>query len=206
MPLPNLSSRALMAATLIAASSVLALAQQQQPSRVRGTVESVDGEIVHVKTRDGKDVTMHMAKDARVAGVAKIALSEVKAGSYIGTTTTPGPNDTHTAIEVHVFREAQRGTGDGSRPWDLKPNSSMTNGAVDQMVEANDGRVLVVKYKDGEKKVVITPDTAVVTYVPATQDDIKVGAKVFAVATTNADGSLEMTRASVGRDGIAPPM
>ncbi len=147
-----------------------------------------------------------MPKDVRVAGVAKIALSDVKVGSYVGATTTPGPNDTHLAVEVHLFPEAQRGTGEGSRPWDLKPNSSMTNGAVDQTVAGNDGHTLIVKYKDGEKKVVITPETAVVTYVPATQDDIKTGAKVFAVATKNADGTYEMTRVSVGRDGIAPPM
>ena len=196
----------LFASLLVIGWSAIASAQQPQPSRIRGTVERVEGEMVQIKTRDGQDVTVHMAKEARVAGVAKIALSDVKVGSYVGATTTPGPNDTHLALEVHLFPEAQRGTGEGSRPWDLKPNSSMTNGAVDQTVAGNDGHTLVVKYKDGEKKVVVTPDTAVVTYVQATKDDIKLGAKVFVVATKNADGSYEMTRASVGRDGIAPPM
>ena len=196
----------LFASLLAVGWSAIASAQQPQPSRIRGTVERVEGEMVQIKTRDGQDVTVHMAKEARVAGVAKIALSDVKVGSYVGATTTPGPNDTHLAVEVHLFPEAQRGTGEGSRPWDLKPNSSMTNGAVDQTVAGNDGHTLVVKYKDGEKKVVVTPDTAIVTYVPATQDDIKSGAKVFVVATKSPDGSYEMTRASVGRDGIAPPM
>ncbi len=200
------ASRVLFAALLFAGWSAAASAQQPQPSRIRGTVERVDGETVQIKTRDGQDVTVHMPKEARVAGVAKIALSDVEVGSYVGATTTPGPNDTHLAVEVHLFPEAQRGTGEGSRPWDLRPNSSMTNGAVDQTVAGNDGHTLIVKYKDGEKKVIITPDTAIVTYVPATQDDIKSGAKVFVVATKNADGSYEMSRVSVGRDGIAPPM
>ena len=200
------ASRVLFAALLVAGWSAAASAQQPQPSRIRGTVERVDGETVQIKTRDGQDVTVHMPKEARVAGVAKIALSDVEVGSYVGATTTPGPNDTHLAVEVHLFPEAQRGTGEGSRPWDLRPNSSMTNGAVDQTVAGNDGHTLIVKYKDGEKKVIITPDTAIVTYVPATQDDIKSGAKVFVVATKNADGSYEMSRVSVGRDGIAPPM
>ncbi len=181
-------------------------AQQPPATRLRGTIESIDGETLHIKLRDGQEIAAHMAADMKVSGVATISLSEVKAGSYIGTTTTPGTGDVQTAVEIHVFPENMRGTGEGSRPWDLKPNSSMTNGSVDPTVVGNDGHMLVVKFKGGEKKVMVTPDTAVVTYVPADKSDIKAGARIFAVATKSPEGTLDINRISVGRGGIAPPM
>lgn len=200
--------RAITVAALLLPSYALA---QQSPvsstTRVRGTVENLDGETLHVKSRDGADVTLHMAQTASVAGVAKMSLADVEVGSYIGVTSLPDADGTQKAVEVHVFPEAMRGTGDGTRPWDLKPNSSMTNGAVDERtVAGNDGHTLTVKYKGGERKVLVTPETTVVTYVPAARSDIKAGTPVFAIATKRPDGTLDVARLSIGRDGLAPPM
>src|SRR4051794_2363084 len=207
MPLSPLSYlRPLAALALIAASSMLALAQQTSPSRVRGTIESVDGETLLVKSRSGEDVKLTMTGDIRVVGIVKIALSDIKVGSFIGTTTVPGPDGGNNAVEVHVFPEDMRGTGEGSRPYDLKPNSSMTNATVADSVVGKDGHTLLIKYKDGEKKVMVGPDTPVVTYVPAGKSDLKPGAKVMAFMKKLPDGSFETNRVSVGRDGLTPPM
>jgi hypothetical protein len=118
----------------------------------------------------------------------------------------PGADGTPTAVEVHVFPEDMRGTGEGSRPWDLKPNSTMTNATVAESVVGNDGHTLLVKYKDGEKKVLVTPETPVVTYVPGDKSDLKDGAKVIAFVKARPDGSFDSDRISVGRDGLTPPM
>jgi hypothetical protein len=207
MPLrPSPYLRPLIAFALVAASSILALAQQTSPSRVRGTVESVDGETLMVKSRSGEDVKLTMTGDIRVVGIVKIALSDIKVGSFIGTTTVPGPDGGHNAVEVHVFPEDMRGTGEGSRPYDLRPNSTMTNATVAETVAGNDGHTVTVKYKDGEKKVTVAPDTPVVTYVPAGRSDLKAGAKVIAFMKKLPDGSFETNRVSVGRDGLTPPM
>jgi hypothetical protein len=192
---------------MVVASSLSVIAQQPpSPSRVRGTIEAADGEVLSVKSRGGEDFKLHMAGDMRVAGIAKISLSDIKVGSFIGTTTVPGPDGGNNAIEVHVFPEDMRGTGEGSRPYDLRPNSTMTNATVTESVVGNDGHTLLVKYKDGEKKVVVTPETPVVTYVPADKSDLKAGAKVIAFIKKLPDGSFETNRVSVGRDGLTPPM
>jgi hypothetical protein len=136
-----------------------------------------------------------------------MSLADIKVGSYIGVTSVPDSDGSQKAVEVHVFPEAMRGTGDGTRPWDLKPDSSMTNGAVDdRTVAGNDGHTLTVKYKRGERKVVVTPETLVVTFVPATRSEIKAGTPVFAIATRKPDGTLDVARLSIGRDGVSPPM
>ena len=199
--------RPLAALVVVAVSVLSALAQQSPtPSRVRGTIEGVDGDVVAVKSRSGEDVKLHMTGDIRLVGITRISLADIKVGSFIGTTTVPGPDGAPTAVEVHVFPEAMRGTGEGSRPYDLKPNSTMTNATVAESVVGNDGRTLLVKYKDGEKKVVVSPETPVVTYVPADKSDLKVGAKVIAFMKQLPDGSFETNRISVGRDGLTPPM
>ena len=191
----------------VAASSLYAIAQQPPtPSRVRGTIEAVDGDVLSVKSRSGEDVRLHLTGDARVVGITRIALSDIKVGSFIGTTTVPGPDGGANAVEVHVFPEDMRGTGEGSRPYDLRPNSTMTNATVAQTVAGNDGHTLMIKYKDGEKKVVVSPDTPVVTYVPADKSDLKAGAKVIAFVKQLPDGSFETNRVSIGRDGLTPPM
>jgi hypothetical protein len=208
MPVRHSSlGRPLLAAAFVIASSLCAIAQQAPaPSRVRGTIEAVDGNLLSVKSRDGEDFKLHMAGDMRVAGIAKISLADVKVGSFIGATTVPGPDGSQNAIEVHVFPESMRGTGEGSRPFDLAPNSTMTNATVAESVVDNSGQVLTVKYKDGEKKVVVSPDTPVVTFVSADKSDLKAGAKVIAFMKKLPDGSFEATRVSVGRDGLTPPM
>jgi hypothetical protein len=208
MPVRRLTLfRPLVAIAVVAASSIYAIAQQPPtPSRVRGTIEAVDGDVLSVKSRSGEDYKLHMAGDMRVAGIVKISLSDIKVGSFIGTTTVPGPDGGNNAIEVHVFPEDMRGTGEGSRPFDLRPNSTMTNATVAETVAGNDGHTLMIKYKDGEKKVVVSPDTPVVTYVPADKSELKAGAKVIAFFKKLPDGSFEANRISVGLNGLTPPM
>jgi hypothetical protein len=199
--------RPLIALAMVVATSIAALAQQSPtPSRVRGAIEAVDGDVISVKSRSGEDVKLHMTSDMMVVGIVKIPLSDIKVGSFVGATTVPGPDGVPTAVEVHVFPENMRGTGEGSRPYDLKPNSTMTNATVAESVAGNDGHTLLVKYKDGEKKVVVTPETPVVTYVPGDKSDLKAGAKVIAFMKKLPDGSYETNRVSVGRDGLTPPM
>jgi hypothetical protein len=198
--------RPLVAMAMVAASTYAIAQQSPTPSRVRGTIESVDGDVLSVKSRSGEDVKLHMTPDMRLVGISKISLSDIKVGSFIGTTTVPGPDGMPTAVEVHVFPEDMRGTGEGSRPYDLRPNSTMTNATVAESVVGNDGHTLLVKYKDGEKKVSVPAETPVVTYVPADKSDLKAGAKVIAFTKKLPDGSFETNRVSVGRDGLTPPM
>jgi hypothetical protein len=196
---------AIMAA--VAASSLSAIAQQPPtPSRVRGTIEAVDGDVLAVKSRAGEDFKLHMAGDMRLLGITKIALSDIKVGSFIGATTVPGPDGSQNAVEVHVFPEAMRGTGEGSRPFDLRPNATMTNATVAETVAGTDGQNILVKYKDGEKKVVVSPDTPVVTYVPADKSELKAGAKIIAFFKKLPDGSYQANRINVGLNGLTPPM
>ena len=192
-------------ALVVAAST--SFAQQPQTVRVRGTVEAADGPMLTVKGRDGQTTyKVKMADNVSVRGIVKAALSDIKDNSFIGVTGMPQADGSQKAVEIHIFPEAMRGTGEGHRPWDLQPGSTMTNAAVAQMVKGVDGDVITLKYKDGEKKVVVTPETPVVTYVPADKSDLKVGAKVIAFIKKLPDGSLETSRVSVGRDGLTPPM
>jgi hypothetical protein len=201
-------ARPLIAAAMVAASVFGAIAQQPPtPTRVRGTIEGVDGDLLVVKSRGGEDVKLHLTSDVKVVGIIKISLADIKLGSFIGTTTVPGADGRQNAVEVHVFPEDMRGTGEGSRPYDLKPNSTMTNATVaEQQVTGADGQTLMIKYKDGEKKVTVGPDTPVVTYVPGEKADLKAGAKIIAFIKQLPDGSYETNRISVGRDGLTPPM
>jgi hypothetical protein len=199
--------RPLFAVAMVAASTIYAIAQQPPtPTRVRGTIEGIDGDLLAVKSRGGEDFSLRMTPDIRVVGITKIALSDIKVGSFIGTTTVPGPDGAQNAVEVHVFPEDMRGTGEGSRPYDLHPNSSMTNATVAESVAGNDGHTLLIKYRGGEKKVQVSPETPVVTYVPADKSDLKPGAKVIAFMKKLLDGSLETNRVNVGQDGLTPPM
>ena len=199
--------RPLFALAMVAASTIYAIAQQPPtPTRVRGAIEAVNGDVLAVKSRGGEDFSLRMTPDIRIVGIIKIALADIKVGSFIGTTTVPGPDGVQNAVEVHVFPEDMRGTGEGSRPYDLRPNSTMTNATVADSVLGNDGHTLMIKYKGGEKKVVVSPETPVVTYVPADKSDLKPGAKVIAFMKRLPDGSFETNRVSVGRDGLTPPM
>src|SRR4051794_36945819 len=151
------SSAARLLAALLTVLSAQALAQPAPTVRIRGAIEAVDGALLTVKTREGQDVKVRLTDNVTITGVAKIAKSDIKTASYIGVTGMPQPDGSQKAVAIHVFQEAMRGTGEGFRPWDQRPNSTMTNATVDQKVEANDGDTIVVKYKDGEKKVLVTP-------------------------------------------------
>jgi hypothetical protein len=196
----------LFVAAFAVASMFSASAQQSPTVRIRGTIESVDGNTLGIKTREGSDVKVRMTDNVAVFAVVKTSLSEIKEGSYIGVTGMPQPDGTQKAIAVHIFPENQRGAAEGFRPWDARANSTMTNATVAQTVEGTDGQNITVKYKDGEKKVVVSPETPVVTYVPADKSDLKPGAKVIAFMKKLPDGSFETNRVSVGRDGLTPPM
>jgi len=194
-------------ALLLAASASFAQ-QQASTVRVRGTIEAVDGSMLTVKSRDGQ-TTYHVKVADKVAirGIVKASLADIKQNSFIGVTGMPQADGSQKAVEIHIFPENLRGTGEGHRPWDLSPNSTMTNATVAQMVKGVEGDEIALKYKDGEKKIVVVPSTAIVTYVPGEKSELKPGAKIFiAAANKKEDGTLEAATISVGRDGIAPPM
>ncbi|WP_166302870.1 hypothetical protein [Bradyrhizobium sp. 2S1] len=197
----------LFAALLLVAFASTASAQQSPTVRIRGTIEAVDGAMLSIKSRDGADMKVRTTDNVAVFGVAKTDLSQIKPGSYIGVTAMPEPDGTQKAIAVHIFPENQRGAAEGFRPWDLRANSTMTNATVAETVEGTDGQNITVKYKDGEKKVVVPPGTPVVTFVAGDKAELKPGAKIIIFgAAKKEDGTLEANRVNVGRDGIAPPM
>jgi hypothetical protein len=193
--------------TLFVLPGTVASAQQPPTVRIRGAIEAVDGPMLSIKSREGTDMKVRVADNVAVFGVAKTELSEIKEGSYIGVTGMPQPDGTQKAVAVHIFPENQRGAAEGFRPWDQRPNSTMTNATVAQTVKGTDGQNILVKYKDGEKKVVVPPGTPIVTFVAGDKSELKPGAKVIIFsAVKKDDGTLEATRVNVGRDGIAPPM
>jgi hypothetical protein len=198
------------AAAALVVSSTLAIAQAppaNPPVRVRATIDKVDGNKLMVKLANGQDATIAMPDNARVLGVEKATIGDVKVGNYIGISSMPQADGTQKAIHVHIFLEAQRGVAEGHFPWDNRPGSMMTNAAVDTTVAGNDGQTLTVKYKDGEKKVVVPSDATIVKYVPGDKAELKPGAKIFiAGAQRQPDGSLQAANISVGRDGLTPPM
>jgi hypothetical protein len=198
----------LVAAGLLSAIAAVSPALAQQTVRIRGTVEAVDGSLLSVKSRDGQTTyKIKMTDNVAIRGIVKAALSDIKQNSYIGVTGMPQADGTQKAVEIHIFPEALRGTGEGHRPWDLLPNSTMTNAAVAQMVKGIEGDEITLKYKDGEKKILVAPDTVIVTYVPGDKSELKPGSKIFiAAARKKDDGTLEAASISVGRDGITPPM
>ncbi|MET4067993.1 hypothetical protein ABID58_002788 [Bradyrhizobium sp. S3.2.6] len=206
--LNNWMPRAVAAAFVACIVTSSISAQQQAPTvRIRGTIESIDGNTLGIKTREGTDVKVKMTDNVAVFAVVKTQLSEIKEGSYIGVTAMPEPDGTQKAIAVHIFPENQRGAAEGFRPWDARANSTMTNATVAQTVKGTDGQNITVKYKDGEKKVVVPPETPIVTFVASDKSEIKPGAKliIFGAAKKD-DGTLEANRVNVGRDGLTPPM
>jgi hypothetical protein len=209
--MPKISSlmpRLLLASlTAMSVLGTAAWAQQPPPVRIRGTIEAVDGALLTIKSREGTDMKVRMTDNVAVFGVAKTELSEIKPGSYIGVSAMPEPDGTQKALAVHIFPESQRGAAEGFRPWDLRPNSTMTNATVAETVKGTDGQNILVKYKDGEKKVVVPPGTPVVTFVTGDKSEVKPGAKIIIFgAVKKDDGVLEANRVNVGRDGIMPPM
>jgi len=191
----------------VSATVSMAAAQQPQTARVRGTIESVEGQVVNVKGRDGALMTVKLADGAPVRTVVRKSLADVKVDTFVGITAMPQPDGTQKAVEIHIFPEALRGSGEGHRPWDLMPNSTMTNANVDSAVASVDGQELVLKYKDGEKKFIVPANVEVVMFEPASAADLKPGEKVFVAAAKKLlGGTLEAPNITVGRDGVNPPM
>jgi hypothetical protein len=182
-------------------------ASAQETVRIRGTIESVEGPVYVVKNRDGAEVKLTVSDPGLYVAIVKATMADIKPGMFVGSTGVTQPDGSQKAIEVHIFPESMRGTGEGHYDWDLKPNTKMTNANVEQTVAGTDGPILSVKYKDGEKKLVVTPDTAVVTYVAGSKDDLKPGTHVFiGAAKKQPDGSLQTPRITYGKDGLMPPM
>jgi hypothetical protein len=182
----------------------LAWAQEPPPVRVRGTIERVDGAIYAIKARDGAELKLTVADKPQIAALVKASLADVKQGFFVGVTSLPQPDGSLKALEVHIFPEAMRGTGEGHYPWDLRPQSMMTNANIEQVGATVDGRTLTLKYKDGEKKIFVPTDVPVVRYEVGDRTDLKPGAPVFVVAVKQADGTLEGRAWRVGRNGAAP--
>jgi hypothetical protein len=174
--------------------------------RVRGEIAKVDGHTLSVKARDGQNLTVKLADPVRIAAMEKATLDDIKEGSFIGVSAMPQPDGTQVAYAIHIFLDSQKGVvADRFGPWDSRPGSTMTNAFVATTVASKDGRELVVKYKDGEKKIIVPPSTIIAKYAPGTDADLKVGAKVFvAGAKKEADGTLTAPNIAVGRT-IDPP-
>ena len=192
---------------LLSATSA-SVAQQPDAVRVRGTIEAVDGAMLTVRSRDNQTFyKIKVADNAVVRGLVRASPAEIKDNTFIGVSGLPQPDGSQKALEIHIFPEPMRGTGEGHQPWDLVPNSTMTNATVAQMVKAVDGDEITVKYQGGEKEIVVVPETVIVTYVPGDKSELKPGSKIFiAAANKKDDGTLEAAAVSVGRDGITPPM
>jgi hypothetical protein len=193
---------------LLAASAAFCTASAQQPPvRVRGEIVKVDGNTVVVKGRDGAELTVKLADNARVSGIVKASVSDIKPGSYIGTSALPQPDGSQRALHVHIFPEALRGIAEGHTPYDVQPGSTMTNATVAEVAGMADAQTFLLKYKDGEKKIVVPSGTPIVTYAPGKMDELKPGAKIIIMAAQKQpDGTLTAGSINVGRDGMTPPM
>jgi len=193
--------------TCLFAISVMPALGQSSPTRIRGTIVGLEGNVLTVATAaENRRVTL--ADGFRVNYVVKADLAKLVAGAYVGSAAVAQPDGTLRALEVHIFPEAMRGTGEGHQPYDLGAQSTMTNGTVDAaaLVESVNGRVLTVKYKDGEKKIFVANDTPIVAYEAADAKALIPGAHVYIVAQRGPDGSLSAARVNVGKNGLVPPM
>jgi hypothetical protein len=187
-------------AVIAALAAVPALAQQ----RVRGTIESVDGSTLVIKQSEGPDVTVKLTDNVQVFGVVAATLADVKPGAFIAVGAMPQPDGSQKAIQVMIFAESQRGLGEGFRPWD-RPGTTMTNATVDTAAAGVDGQEVTVKYKDGEKKIIIGKDVVIRAYVAGDKSELKPGAHIAIVrADKMPDGTLQTARINVGRDGVVP--
>jgi len=178
---------------------------QQQTIRVTGSVENFDGHVLTVKSEKLGEVKVGLTANATVFGVSEATLADIRPGAYIGVGAMPQPDGSQRAVQVTVLAESQRGLSEGHRPWDARPNSTMTNGTVDQTVASVDGQVVMVKYKDGEKKIVVPPDAIIRAYVAGDKSELKPGAHIAIVrALKKSDGMLETDRVNVGRGEVVP--
>jgi Cu/Ag efflux protein CusF len=192
-------------ALVAALAATPALGQAPQTVRLRGVIEKVDGNKVTAKSDKGDALTLNLADKMLVVAVVKASLADIKDGDFIGSGAMPQPDGSQKAIEVHIFAESMRGTGEGFRPWDGAPNSTMTNGTVGNTVTSVDVPVITVKYKDGEKKIIVTPDVPIVRYEVVDLSALKPGVAFSVLAAVKTpDGSYDIKRINVGRDGVVP--
>jgi hypothetical protein len=201
-----MSSIVMRAFAILGLTSCLALpASAQETVRIRGTIERIEGPVYVVKSRDGAELKLTVTDNPLYVAIAPATMADVKTGMFVGSAGMMQNDGTQKAIEVHIFPESMRGTGEGHYDWDLKPQSKMTNGNVEQTVAGVEGSTLSVKYKDGEKKLLVTPETVVVHYVMGSKDDLKPGTKIFVgAAKKQPDGTLQTPRITYGRDGAGP--
>src|SRR6266404_1334471 len=195
--------RLALVAAIIAAACSEATAQTM---RMSGTIENADGNVLSLKSNDGAEVKLTLTENAMIIAVVKASVADIKEGTFLGSAAMPQPDGSQKALEVHIFPEQMRGTGEGHRPYAPVPNSTMTNGsAAGATVAGVDGSTMLVKYKDGEKKVVVPPNAPIVRYEIGNKSDLKAGARFTVLAATKKpDGTLEANRINVGRDGVVP--
>lgn len=196
----------LLAGAFLALVVLPAFAQEGTPTRIRGTVEKLDGQTLIVKSRENQELSITLSEDLRVSAVTKADLSDIKSGDYIGSAAVKGTDGKLHAQEVLIFPEAARGTGEGHRPWDLTPDSTMTNATVAEVVDVAKGRLLKLKYKGGETEIEVPMEAPIVTLAPGDRSLLQPGTIVFISAIKNADGSLAASRIVAGKDGVQPPM
>jgi hypothetical protein len=215
MPIMTRRTLAATAAVIVATGFVatgFAAAQAQQmapmapatpPVRIRATIETVNGAMLTAKSRDGAELKVKLADNAPVNEVVPVTLADIKDNSYIAVTAQPQPDGSQKAVAILIFPEAMRGLGEGFRPWDLEPNSTMTNATVAEQVKSTDGQTITVKYKDGDKKVMVTPSTVIVSYKKSAASDLKAGQKIFVAAAKKLDdGTLEAPNVAYGDIGV----
>jgi hypothetical protein len=189
---------------LVTMTSVLA---QSAPSvRVRGTVESIDGQDLTVKSGDGSSVKIKLTPDYAVTAVVNAEMTDVIVGKYVGIAAVPQANNPEKALEVLVFPESGRGSGEGHYAWDLTPESMMTNATIATATDQADGRVLTLKYKDGENRITVPKDVPIVTFVPGDRALLTPGAGIMVSVVKQPDGAMTASRVVVGKDGVKPPM
>ena len=204
-----MTTRLLLAGALITLLALPAAAQntpQGTPMRIRGTVEKLDGQNLTVKSREGPELTIALAPDFTVSAVVKKSLTDIKAGDFVRAASMKGTDGKLHALEVLIFPEAMRGTGEGERPWDLTPGSLMTNATVSGITGAPQGQTLKVTYKGGESEIVVAPSTPIVTFAPGDASLLKPGAAIITAASKKPDGSLTASRVTAEKDGVKPPM
>jgi hypothetical protein len=191
---------------VVLALSQAAQAQDAQRIRIRGAIESLSGDTLVVKTREGNDATVALKAGWKVGGIRQASVEDIKPGDFVGVASLPKGTGPDGAIEVLIFPASMKGTGEGNRPWDAQPNSQMTNATVSNAVKSVDGHTITLTYQGKEKTISIADGTPIVTLAPATKDDLKPGAGVVVMGEKAADGSISASQIAVGLNGITPPM
>ncbi len=189
---------------LLAATT--ASAQTAPPTRVRGTIAGIDGQDLTVKSRDGSTVAIKLAPDYAVTAVVKADMADVTVGKFVGIAALPQGSEPEKALEVLIFPESARGSGEGHYPWDLMPESTMTNATIADSVDKVDGRTLTLKHKDGETRIAVPKDIPIVTFAPGDRSLLMANAGVMVPAVKQPDGTMTASRILVGKDGLQPPM